>query len=184
MTNNDFPSRQYAMEYGTFLGIAWTIVFIIYVMGFRTGNGLFFFLGLTGLACLLILPFIFAWRIKKLQPDNEGLGFIRALSFTINLFMFACIFTGACEFVYFNYMDGGQLTEAVRKMFTSPEMKEAYTNMGLSETYSQMQDNLTQVSNLSAFEKTEMLFNSNFLFSVILFLPVSLVASLENKTKL
>lgn len=34
-------SRAYATEYGTFLGIAWVVVFALYVLGIRGMNSLF-----------------------------------------------------------------------------------------------------------------------------------------------
>jgi len=178
MTNNDFPYRAYAMEYGTFLGIAWTLVFTIYVFGFRTGNPNLFLLGFLGFMVLAFLPFLFAWRVKQMQYEGEKLGFLKAMSFSLNLFGFACIFTGICEYAYFCFFDNGELLTGFTNMFINPEMKTAYNQMGMAESYSQLSELLTQMQRLTAFEKTELLFNSNFMISLLMFIPVSALASI------
>ncbi|MCR5312547.1 MAG: DUF4199 domain-containing protein [Bacteroidaceae bacterium] len=184
MTNNEFPFRAFAMEYGTFLGIAWTIVFFIYVIAFRTGNSMFLFCASWGILALAVMPFIFAWRIKQLQPKGTSLGILRGMGFSLNLFMFACLFSGACEFVYFRFFDQGQMLEGCTTMLLTPDISEQYKQMGMTDSYNQIMEVFKELKKLSAFEKTEALFNSNFFVSMILFIPVSFIASLQSTAKI
>lgn len=175
MNNNEFPYRAYAMEYGTFLGIAWTAVFILYAISFRTNSPTYSFFALMGFISLGILPFIFAWRVKQMQNKGEGLGFFRAIGFTFNLFMFASLFSGACEYAYFAYFDNGMLLDGVTRIFV--EQKESYKQMGMTESYDQILEMIKTAQGLSSFEKTEALFNSNIILSLFFLLPVSFIAA-------
>ena len=181
MNNNEFPYRAYAMEYGTFLGIAWTTVFLLYAIGFRTNSPMYFLLAFFGFISLAFMPFIFAWRVRSLQNKNEGLGFFRACIFTLNLFMFACLFSGACEYAYFAFFDNGALLDGFSKMVITEEMKNTYKQMGMIESYNQIKETLNMAQRLTPFEKTEAMFNSNILISLLLLLPVSAIASLKRK---
>lgn len=177
--NNEFPYRAYAMEYGTFLGIAWTAVFFPYTASFRTASALYSLLAFFGFMSLAIIPFIFAWRVKQLQDKGKGLGFFRGCIFALNLFMFACLFTGICEYVYFAFFDNGTLIDSFTKMITDPEIKNAYSQMGMGDTYSQFIDSTKQLQILSSFQKVEALFNMNIFVSLLMTIPVGLVASLK-----
>lgn len=180
MNNNiDFPYRSYAMEYGTFLGIAWTSVFLLYTASFRTASALYSLLAFFGFMSLAIIPFIFAWRVKSLQNKGEGLGFLRGCIFSLNLFMFACLFTGVCEYAYFAFFDNGALLDSFLKMLIEPEMKNAYTQMGMSDSYNQLIDSMKQLQLLSPFEKAESLFNMNIIVSLLMIIPVGFIASLR-----
>ncbi|MBO4664812.1 MAG: DUF4199 domain-containing protein [Bacteroidaceae bacterium] len=179
--NNEFPYRAYAMEYGTFLGIAWTSVFFLYTASFRTASGFYSTLAFMGFLSLAIIPFIFAWRVKQLQNKGEGLGVLRGCIFSLNLFMFACLFTGACEYAYFAFFDHGALLDCISNMLQAKEMQDIYREAGLNDAYNQMTDIVKQTQRLSAFEMTESLFNANIVVSFFFVLPVGALASLRKR---
>ena len=57
--------RKFIMEYGTILGLCWTAVFALYIIGFRTQSSLCMFLGLLGLIAVAVLEFYLGCRTKK-----------------------------------------------------------------------------------------------------------------------
>ena len=170
--------RSYSMEYGTFVGLGWGALFLCYVGGVVTGNALLMLLCLAlGLACL-IMPFWFALRLNKmLLAVGEKLSYWQGLLFSVSMFMYACLMDGLIVFAYFRFMDGGALYEQLHSMIAMPEMLAAYKQMGLGEAYSQMLDALAEMQSMSAFDKALLLFNNNFVFSIIMSFLVAIAAS-------
>jgi len=56
-------------------------------------------------------------------------------------------------------------------------MVKTYEQMGMGEQHAQMMDILKEADALSAWEKTLLIFNNNFFFSLFLTFIVALVAS-------
>ena len=181
MTNNEFPFRAYAMEYGTFLGAAWAIVFFIYMSCLRTNNVILQTIWLFSFLSLAVMPFLFAWRVKQLQPEGEHLGIARGLLFALNLFTFACVLAGACEFFYFNYLDNGLFTDSISQILTNPETSEIYKQAGLTDMYKQTQEVMDLLYKMTPFEKTEMFLYVNVITSMFMLIPVAIIASLTSK---
>lgn len=170
--------RSYSMEYGTFVGFGWGALFLCYVGGIVMGNALLMLLCVAvGVLCLL-LPFWFALRLNKmLYMAGEKLSYLQGLFFSLSMFMYACLMSGLITFAYFHFMDGGALYEQLHAMITQPEMVVAYKQMGLVDAYAQMQETLAEMQRMSSFDKTLLLFNNNFCFSIILSFLVAIVAS-------
>lgn len=178
MTNNQPILRQFIMEYGSILGLSWTAVFAIYVIGFRQQNfPLLAIGGFAGMLTLLAVETILGIRIKvrtvqlELRPT-----FTLSLLNVLSMFMYACILCGALEYCYFAWLDKGAIVSALNAMFIDSDMKEIYQQMGMQETYKQLEQALGQFGTLSAYEKTFMLFNQNFFTGLILSIPIGLVS--------
>ena len=167
------------MEYGTILGICWVAVFVFYVIGFRAESGLFMLLGMVGLFSLLPLEFYLGCRLKRrsVQLGIKPTPFFSFMN-TLSVFMYACLLCGCVEYVYFAFIDKGALLDAVSTLLDTPELKLAYSQMGMTEHYKQATEVIGELGTLSAFDKTLLLFNQNFLITLILSVPVTVVSHL------
>lgn len=177
------PSRAYATEYGTFLGVAWVIVFALYVLGICNMNMLFMFVACIGICMLPFVAFYFAWRYKQHLEPGEKLPFFSAWMFSIMMFVYACLLTGAAEYVYFAYMDDGALLGQFYSVLEDEETIKLYKQMGLSETLGILRESLDEMSKLSPLDMALMLFNQNFFMSIILSISTAFVASMKSKRK-
>lgn len=177
MTTRNYTYKSYAMEYGTFVGLAWGGVFFSYVEGIASNNGLLMMLCFMLCGVSLFLPFLLAFRLnRKMKSVGESLTYIQGLLFAFSMFMYACLMNGLLVFAYFQLMDDGQLMDRMNELLTQPEMVSTYEQMGMGEQRVQMMDVLREADRLSSWEKTLLIFNNNFFFSIILSFFVAGVA--------
>ena len=178
MSNENLSTfRKFVMEYGSILGLCWTAVFACYVIGFRTQSGLSMLLGICGLIALLSLEFYLGIRMKKRSLQlSIPFTFLFSLINTVSMFMYACLLSGCMQFIYFAHIDKGNLFSSINAMLTSSDIQNTYRQAGLSAYYTQIIDMIHELELLSAFDKTLLLFNNNFLTSLILSLPIAVTA--------
>ena len=170
--------RSYSMEYGTFVGLSWGGVFLTYVEGISYNNGLLMLLCFMLCGVAFILPFVLALRLnRKMALAGERLSYFQGLLFAFSMFMYACLMNGLIVFAYFQFLDNGMLMEQLNGMLMQPEMVKTYEQMGMGEQHAQMMGILKEADALSAWEKTLLIFNNNFFFSLFLTFIVALVAS-------
>lgn len=166
------------MEYGTFVGLVWGGVFLSYVEGISYNNGLLMLLCFMLCGVSLVLPFVLGWRLnRKMALTGERLNYFQGLFFAFSMFMYACLLDGLIVFSYFQFLDDGLLMEQLNALLTQPEMAKTYEQMGMEVQHAQMLEILAEVDGLSAWEKTLVIFNNNFVFSLVLSLVVAWVAS-------
>ncbi len=174
--------RAYSMEYGTAVGLGWSALFLSYVGGVTSGNGLLILLCFLLCGVCFALPFVLALRInKKLFAIGEKLSYLQGLFFSFSMFMYGCLINGLIVFAYFKFWDDGSLYEQLNKLVTQPDMVETYRQLGMGDQYAQMLELLKQVDSLSAFDKTLAIFNNNFFWGLILSFIVAVVASYNLK---
>ncbi|MBQ9362122.1 MAG: DUF4199 domain-containing protein [Bacteroidaceae bacterium] len=166
--------RQFLMEYGSIMGICWTVVFALYVIGFRSGNGIFLLLAFLGLLAILTLEFYFGIRVKK-RTLQLSLSISPLFTFVniFSMFMYACLLCGAMEYIYFQIMDKGSLFTAIEQMMSQSDVKQTYYQMGMKESYDQAISLIAEISTLSALDKTILFFNQNFFTALIIAVPVT-----------
>ena len=58
MATTNYSYRSYSMEYGTFVGLSWGLLFLCYVEGISYNNGLLMMICLLLCATSLLLPFM------------------------------------------------------------------------------------------------------------------------------
>ena len=165
MATKDITYRSYSMEYGTFVGLVWGGVFLSYVEGISYNNGLLMLLCFMLCGVSLVLPFVLGWRLnRKMALAGERLNYFQGLFFAFSMFMYACLLDGL-------------IVEQLNALLTQPEMAKTYEQMGMEVQHAQMLEILAEVDGLSAWEKTLVIFNNNFVFSLVLSLVVAWVAS-------
>lgn len=182
MATTNYTYRSYSMEYGTFLGLSWGLLFLCYVESISYNNGLLMMLCLLFVGTSLLLPFMLALRLnRKFLVIGERLSYTQGLFFSFSMFMYACLLTGLATFAYFQFFDDGTLFEQLNSMFTMPELVAVYQQMGMEEQYKQMLDVLKDIEGMSAFDKALGLFNNNFIFGIAMSFIVGWVASFDLK---
>ena len=162
-------SRQlsaYATEYGTFIGLAWIVVFALFIVGLRTWAAFPLFLGTLLFICLPVLPCYFAWRWRK-RTGEAAIGYGRAFFFCLLMMMYTCLLTAAVEFVYFRWMDHGAVMASLDAFISSPDLRAAYQQLGMSQQLDQLDDALTQVKSWSVSDLVVSLLNQNIFISII-----------------
>lgn len=174
-------ARSFATEYGTFLGIEWSIVFVSFVMAITQESliGPFACMFLFGLAPIFAL--YFAWRFKQKLDVGEQFSYGIAWIFSAFMFLYASLLSGVVEFVYFQYLDEGQLFGAFQKALNMPEMVEQYKAMGCEELLETTRMQLGELEMLSPLDLTLNIFGNNIFFSFILSFLVAVVAHMKKK---
>lgn len=178
MSANNQTYKSFSMEYGTFIGLAWGALFLCYAEGIRTNNALLILLCLMLCGISVVLPFFFAFRLnRKLFTMNEKLSYLQGLIFSFSMFMYACLMSGLITFAYFQFFDDGSLHEQMYSLLTQPETATIYQQMGMTEQYEQITSIFNEFATFSPLDKTLLLFNNNFVFSIIFSFITAAVAS-------
>lgn len=177
-TKNNIYRSGYSMEYGTFVGLGWGMLFLSYVGGICTGNAALMLLCLALCGICLIMPFGFALRLnKKLYAIEEKLSYWQGYWFSLVMFMYAGLMNGLIVFAYFHFFDGGALYEQLHSLLTQSEIARTYQQIGMGEQYAQITSMLDEINELSAFEKALAIFNNNCFYSFIMSFFVAIAAS-------
>lgn len=173
-----FGYSAYSLEYGTFLGIGWGIMFLLYIYSIITLNPLLFLAFFFLMIVCFFLPFYFAFRIRKKYSEiEERLSYVQGLTFSMGMFMYACLVSGVVAFAYFEFIDNGNLCQTLIDTFNNADLQTTYQKLGMEEPYKEMMQLLDEASSLSSFEKAMAVFNNNFIFSLILSFFVAFGAS-------
>lgn len=175
--------RQYAMEYGTFIGIAWGCAFLAYVEGVASDNALLVLAG--GALCLVgaVIPFLFGARLnRKMAAVDERMSYLPALLFSFSMLMYACLMDGLIMYAWFEFADSGRLFDALDRMMKTPELADIYRQSGMGEQYEQAKVMLKELGMLPAWEKALSMINNNFFLSLLLSFAVAKVVSLKRGT--
>ena len=169
-------AQSFAIEYGTFLGIAWLITFGFVVGGLVSGNLLAMLAGFAsfGLSCLV--PFYLAWRFKQHLENGEQVARLVAWSFAFLMFTYACMLAAAGHLVYFTYLDHGQLMQVFHTTLFSPEAEAQYKAIGASDMLATARDQFAMMQSLTPMQITLALFENNIFVSLLLTIPVAFVA--------
>ena len=160
--------RAYTMEYGTFIGLCWSAVFLTYAYGVM-GNALLLFLCMALCGVSVVLPFILAVRLnKRMHADGAYMSYFQGLLFSFSMLMYACLMHGLVVYGYFEILDNGAWVSTITNMLNDPNMKNMYEQMGMSGQHKQVVDMLGEIGGLGSFDKTLLIFNNDFLVSIVL----------------
>ncbi len=170
-------TRDFSTEYGTFIGLTWSATFIAFSEGMVTGNAMMMMAGMFLLGVGIGMPVYCAWRYKQhLQRPGDRVSWGMAWVFAYFTLIYASLLTGVAQFVYFNFFDKGRLMDYVQTIFASREMAEQYRMIGATDMLEQIKAEMTAVAGLTPVELALNLFANNILYSIILSVPVAIVA--------
>lgn len=157
------PSAFYqrAMRYGTYLGVVWTIMYIMLFNSLRTP-----FLGTAAMVLFISSPFIakrFATRYRDEEYEN-GMAYPQAWTFLFCTYLFATLLSTFTNYIYLGFIDQGSFQMDAINIYA-----EALKTPGIDEVAREqikvIQDTISQMSVRSM---TISLMNSNIFSSLVL----------------
>lgn len=176
MTENKSTLQEYAMRYGTAMGIFWACKFVLFPLGMSMPLLLIFFFILT--LSVPILGYLFVRKYREQQCEGV-LNFSRAYIFTIFMYMFASLFVAVIHYLYFRYIDNGMIVNTYQGMI---DQMNAVATGDMKESLEQFRTALDVVSSLTPLEITLQLLTQNVFYCSILAIPTGLLV-MRNKKK-
>lgn len=170
----------YAMEYGTWAGVSWVVVFALYVGGLRAQSALLLMLAFVALLSLPMLAITLARRFRQTLGEDELFGFGRAYLWSLATLMYACLLTAAAEWAYFSFLDQGALLAQFESMISSPDLARSYEMMGMGQPLDEAKATLDLFRSLSPTDITLILLNQNICVAMLLAIPMALFARRAN----
>lgn len=176
MTENKSTLQEYAMRYGTVMGIFWACKFVLFPLGMSMPLLLIIFFILT--LSVPILGYLFVRKYREQQCEGV-LNFSKAYIFTIFMYMFASLFVAVIHYLYFRYMDNGMIVNTYQGMI---DQMNAVATGDMKESLEQFRTALDVVSSLTPLEITLQLLTQNIFYCSILAIPTGLLV-MRNKKK-
>lgn len=164
-------TRTYAMHFGAYMGIYWTLKFILLPLSFTIPFLSFLFIGLT-----LGVPFMGYYYLKSFRDKYCGgyISFSKAMIFVILVYFFASMIVSVAHFIYFQYIDDGLVFNAIKS--TSDQLLALNENSAdydlLKDTFSEL---LTSWNDLTATDITLANFSRNIYIGFILSIPTAIL---------
>lgn len=122
MTPEEYKQlKAYARIDGVLLGMVWIASFACYVIGMRMPA-----LMMTGMIIAISSLFIAATRVKKFRDYvlDGTISFGRGYAYSILIFFYAALIFAAAQFVYFQFLDNGNIMSALTDMMNEPQNKQ------------------------------------------------------------
>lgn len=176
MTENKSTLQEYAMRYGTAMGIFWACKFVLFPLGMNTPLLLIFFFILT--LSVPILGYLFVRKYRDQQCEGI-LNFSKAYIFIVFMYMFASLFVAVIHYLYFRYFDNGLIVNTYQGMI---DQMITIATGDMKESLEQFRTALDIISSLSPLEITLQLLTQNVFYCTLLAIPTALLA-MRNKKK-
>lgn len=171
MGEKRYNMQQYAMIFGTYMGVFWILKFTLLPLGMTSPFLLLLFICLT-----LCVPFMGYYYTKIYRDKVCGgtIGFLHAWVFDIFMYVCAALLTAVAHYVYFRFIDQGfmldtlrqQSMQMTRNILMSPEQMKAY---------------IDTMGTLTPTDITLSMVSSNIYYCALLSIPTALIAMRKKK---
>lgn len=182
--NQEQPTMiQCAMNLGAVLGLYYIGKFCLFPLSLHSTFAALLFLGLT-----LMVPFL-VYRLTKLYRDRYSGGcidFSRAFVFVLLTMGFGSLLAAAAHYIYFAYIDGGAIVEALEQsisQLTAIDLSTLEDAEGTETAIAQfneyielMRTTVTQLQAMTPIEMTMGMLSNNVSWAIVVALPVALFA--------
>ena len=176
MTKGQTQSLQeYAMRFGTAMGIFWIFKFIFLPLGFKVPFLQILFIILT--CSVPFLGYRYARTYREKYCGGE-LSFIRAYTFLMLMYFFAALLTSAGHFVYFNFIDNGFITDTYLAQL---ETLKSNVTGEMETSVDQLMETFNVIAGLSPIQLTLQLIFQNIFYGSLLALPTALFVMKRKK---
>lgn len=166
--------QQYAMLFGTYMGIFWILKFMLIPLGLTQP-----FFSLLFICLTICVPFM-GYHYTRLYRDKicgGMLSFMHAWLFNIMMYVCAALLTAIAHYVYFQYIDKGYILETCR------DTLETLINTPSIEIDSrQIKEALDTMSGLTPVDIMLNMLHTNVMFGILLGIPTALLV-MRNKAK-
>lgn len=165
---------QGAMQQGTILGVAWSMIFILIFVGTNSIPMLF-----TSMLIYMSSPVIagvLATRYRKTEYNNT-MSYMQAWGFVFYMYIFASIFSAFVIFAYLKWVDNGAFFHTIQQMLT-----ESMNTPGLPESIKlQFEATSNEISRTTPIDFTWIILNSSI--SNACFLPFIIAIFVRKNNK-
>ena len=155
---------QNAMKYGTYLGVFWTLTYILLFKSFNSPM-----LSMLASAMFISSPFVagkLTIRYRKSECGNY-MKYPQAWTFLFCMYLCATLFSTLTNYIYLSYIDGGATITAMTGILT-----EASNTQGLEVAAKEQLEAMTKyISELTAGNMTWSLLH-NSIFSSLVMPPI------------
>lgn len=164
-------ARNYAAQYGVWVGAMWIASFFCYMGGLTRP-----LLANMGLLVVLLSLLFMGLLLRSFRRRVAPLKFFRAWWMAWLTFLYASLITAIAQYLYFRYLDGGRLLNTYVALFKQPESRQMLAAMMPGQdTDALIQQTLNLLGSLSPIEITIELMMYNIFLGLLLALPVALI---------
>lgn len=182
--NQEQPTMmQCAMNLGAVLGVYYIGKFCLFPLSLHSTLAATLFLGLT-----LMVPFL-VFRLTRLYRDRYlggSIDFSRAFIFTLYVMGFGSLLAAAAHYIYFAYIDGGAIVNALEQsisQLTAIDLSTLEGTEGSESAIAQfnqyielMRNTTSQLSAMTPIEMTMGMLSNNVSWAIVIALPIALFA--------
>ena len=161
-TERPITLQEYAMRFGTYMGLFWIFKFIFLPIGFSIPLLQLLFILMT--LYVPVLGYIYARRYRN-QYHEGNFSFTQAFSFCFLMYLFASILTALAHYVYFRFIDQGYLLNTYLDQLET--IKDSVTG-DMKISVEQLIGSLNVISSLSSLQLTFQLLSQNFFYLILL----------------
>ena len=120
VTFNYAEARALAARSGLLMGALWTGSFLCSIFSFDH-----LVLGHVGNLLVLLSLFVLISILRKYGRRTADFSFLRRWWVAWNTCMYGSLLTTFCQYLYFNFLDGGHMIQSLSRMLEKPEYQEA-----------------------------------------------------------
>lgn len=167
-TERPIAMREYALRYGTYMGLFWIIKFTFIPLGFSVP-----LLQLLFIICTLFVPvlgFLLVRHYRKTYNKEESFTFGNAFCFTAFMYAAAILLTAVAHYVYFRYIDGGYILTTYRQLLE--EMGKSYKEID-PNLITRTLESLDMLTSFSTLQLVFQLISQNVFYCFLLALPTA-----------
>ena len=166
--------QQYAMIFGTYMGIFWILKFALIPLGLTHP-----FLSLLFICLTICVPFMgyYYTRLYRDRVCGGVIPFMHAWSFNILMYMCAALLTAIAHYVYFQYIDEGYILNTCRET-----LETLMSTPGMEVNSGQIKQALETMERLTPVDIMLNMLQTNVFFCVLLGIPTALLV-MRNKPK-
>lgn len=171
MGEKRYNMQQYAMIFGTYMGVFWILKFTLLPLGMTSPFLLLLFICLT-----LCVPFMGYYYTKIYRDKVCGgtIGFLHAWVFDIFMYVCAALLTAVAHYVYFRFIDQGFMLDTLRQ-----QSMQMTGNILMSPE--QMKTYIDTMGTLTPTDITLSMVSSNIYYCALLSIPTALIAMRRKK---
>lgn len=178
MNQKGSSQQQYAMLFGTYMGIYWILKFILFPLSLTIPFLSFAFIGLT-----IVVPYL-GYRYTKIYNEsacNGQITFLQGWFFNIFMYMFASLLTAMAHYIYFRFIDRGFIADSYAAI-----IEQTASQQGDIKDMQLLLDNAREALRIfrstSSIDITMQLLSFDIFIGTILGIPTALIA-MSKRTK-
>lgn len=169
-------TNAFAMLDGLWLGLYWSFGLLCLLKGLTNTT-----LGMLSLMVAISVPVLGGWFAhrfeKSVRPDGR-VTYLKALLYSLFLYLYAAIILAIVTFIYFNWFDNGSFANTYIMMLHSPDMEavlsssETQQSLGIGKDFVK---NLEEVvRQLTPIDYTSACFDTAIFFGIVLSFPTAI----------